>query len=116
MMRLREFDDAEITAATVSLLERDGAITRLARGLCRLADAEPNQQHSLAEVAKLIPRGVICLTSALAFHGLPDQLPTHVWVALSKKDWRSRITYPAVRIVRFPPKLQTADVEYHVIG
>lgn len=39
MMRLREFDDAEITAATVSLLERDGAITRLARGLCRLADA-----------------------------------------------------------------------------
>ncbi|WP_411832894.1 type IV toxin-antitoxin system AbiEi family antitoxin domain-containing protein [Pseudoxanthomonas mexicana] len=116
MMRLREFGDAGITAATVSRLERDGAITRLARGLYRLTDAELGQQHSLAEVAKLIPRGVICLTSALAFHGLTDQLPTHVWVALSKKDWRPRIAYPAVRIVRFPPKLLTTNVEYHMIG
>ena len=33
-----------------------------------------NQQHTLAEVAKLIPKGVVCLTSALAFHGLTDQL------------------------------------------
>lgn len=116
MMRLREFGEAGITAATVSRLERDGAITRLARGLYHLADAKFDQQHSLAEVAKLIPRGVICLTSALAFHGLADQLPTHVWVALSKKDWRPRITYPAVRIVRFPPKLLMTNVEYHMIG
>lgn len=116
MMRLREFGDAGITAATVSRLERDGAITRLARGLYQLADAQLDQQHSLVGVAKLIPRGVISLTSAPAFHGLTDQPPTHVWVALSKKDWRPRITYPAVRIVRFPPELLTTNVEHHVIG
>ncbi|KAF1687357.1 transcriptional regulator [Pseudoxanthomonas broegbernensis] len=116
MMRLREFGETGITAATVSRLERDGAITRLARGLYRLADEELDQQYSLAEVAKLIPKGVICLTSALAFHGLTDQLPAHVWVALSKQDWRPRITYPPVRIVRFPPELLATNVEYHVIG
>ncbi|MBN6149211.1 type IV toxin-antitoxin system AbiEi family antitoxin domain-containing protein [Xanthomonas sp. AmX2] len=115
MMRLREFGDAGITAATVSRLERDGAIVRLARGLYQLADASLDQQHSLAEVAKLIPKGIVCLTSALAFHGLTDQLPARVWVALGKKDWRPRIAYPPVRIVRFPPELLSAGVEHHAI-
>lgn len=115
MMRLREFDEAGITAATVSRLKQDGAIVRLARGLYQLADVDLDQQHTLAEVAKLIPKGVVCLTSALAFHGLTDQLPARVWVALGKKDWRPRIAYPPVRIVRFPPELLATDVEHHAI-
>lgn len=94
MMRLREFGEAGVTAAIVSRLERDGAIVRLVRGLYQVADADLDQHHSLAEVAMLIPKGVICLTSALAFHGLTDQLPARVWVALGKKDWRPRIAYP----------------------
>ncbi len=115
MTRLREFREAGITAATISRLERDGVIVRLARGLYQLADAPLDEQHSLAEVAKLIPKGVVCLTSALAFHGLTDQLPARVWVALTKKDWRPRVAYPPVRIVRFPPELLSAGVEHHVI-
>lgn len=115
MMRLREFGEAGITAATVSRLERDGAIVRLARGLYQLADVDLDQQHSLAEVAKLIPKGVVCLTSALAFHGLTDQLPARVWVALAKKDWRPRIAHPPVRIVRFPPELLATGVEHHPV-
>lgn len=115
MMRLREFREAGITAATVSRLERDGDVVRLARGLYQLADAPLDQQHTLAEVAKVIPKGVVCLTSALAFHGLTDQLPSRVWVALGKKDWRPRIAYPPVRIVRFPAEQLSAGVERHLV-
>jgi predicted transcriptional regulator of viral defense system len=115
MVRLREFGEAGITAATVSRLEREGRIVRLARGLYQLADAPLDQQHSLAEAAKLIPKGVVCLTSALAFHGLTDQMPARVWVALTRKDWRPRIAHPPVRIVRFPPALLSAGVEHHRI-
>lgn len=115
MMRLREFGEAGITAATISRLERDGSVVRLARGLYQLADVPLDQQHSLAEVAKLIPKGVVCLSSALAFHGLTDQLPARVWVALSRKDWRPRVAYPPVRIVRFSPQRLSAGVEHHII-
>lgn len=115
MMRLRELSDAGVTGATVSRLEQEGAIVRLARGLYQLVDAPLDQQHSLAEAAKLIPKGVICLTSALAFHDLTDQIPARVWIALGQKDWRPRIAYPPVRIVRFPPDLLEAGVERHVI-
>lgn len=115
MMRLREFGEAGVTATTVSRLERDGAIVRLARGLYQLAGADLDQQHTLAEVAKLIPKGIVCLTSALAFHGLTDQMPARVWVALDKKGWRPRIAYPPVQIVRFPAEQLSAGVESHLI-
>lgn len=115
MMRLREFTEVGITAATISRLEKDGVIVKLARGLYQLADADLDQHHTLAEVAKLVPRGVICLVSALSFHGLTDQMPARVWVALDKKDWRPRIAYPPVRIVRFPPELLATGLEHHTI-
>lgn len=115
MTRLLEFRNAGITAATVARLERDGEVIRLARGLYQLPDAKLDAQHTLAEAAKLIPKGVICLTSALAFHGLTNQVPSKVWIAIGRKDWRPRVQYPPVRITRFPEELLTAGVEHHDI-
>ena len=88
MTRLAEFREAGITATTVSRMERSGEIVRLARGLYHLPDAALDAQQSLAEGARLVPKGVICLASALAFHGLTDQMPPKVWIAIGRKDWR----------------------------
>ncbi len=102
MARLAELRTAGITATTVSRMERAGDVVRLARGLYQLADATLDPQQSLAEAARLVPRGVICLVSALALHGLTDQMPPKVWLAIGRKDWRPRVTYPPLRIARFP--------------
>lgn len=56
--------DAGVTAATMSRMERDGEVLRLARGLYQLADAPLDASHSLAEAAKRVPKGVVCLVSA----------------------------------------------------
>lgn len=66
--------DAGVTAATTSRMERDEEVFRLARGLYQPSGAPLDGNHSLAELAKRVPRGVVCLVSALAFHGLTDQL------------------------------------------
>lgn len=113
--RLREIRRAGITAATVSRLEREGIVIRLGRGLYQLADAPLEGNHSLAEAAKRVPRGVICLVSALAFHGLTDQMPRRVWVAIGPKDWKPRIDSPPLRIVRFSDRFLRAGVETHTI-
>ena len=55
MARLSELIGEGVTASTVSRLEREGAIIRLARGLYQLPDASIDAQHTLAEVAKLVP-------------------------------------------------------------
>ena len=100
MTRLAEFSAAGITATTVGRMERAGEVVRLARGLYQLPDAALDAQQSLAEAARLVPKGVICLASALAFHGLTDQMPPKVWIAIGRKDWRPRLTYPPIRIAR----------------
>jgi DNA-binding transcriptional regulator PaaX len=58
MNRLSEFSAAGITATTVSRMERAGEIVRLARGLYQLSDAALDAQQSLAEAARLVPKGV----------------------------------------------------------
>ncbi|MGD9836136.1 MAG: type IV toxin-antitoxin system AbiEi family antitoxin domain-containing protein [Piscinibacter sp.] len=116
MTRLAEFNAAGITATTISRMERAGEVVRLARGLYQLPDAELDAQQSLAEAARLVPKGVICLASALAFHGLTDQMPPKVWIAIGRKDWRPRVTYPPIRIARFSDELLRRGVEHKKIA
>lgn len=115
MARMSELASEGVTAATVSRLERDGVVTRLARGLYQLADAPLDVHHTLAQAAKRVPRGVICLGSALAFHGLTDQLPAKVWMAIGPKEWRPRVDYPPVRFVRFPGLHLALHLDHHTI-
>jgi len=115
MARLTELRASGVTAAAVSRLERDGKIVRLSRGLYQLPDAPIETHHTLAEVSKLVPRGVICLTSALAFHDLTDTMPAKVWVAIARTDRASRNTQPPMRFVRFPPRRLTQGVTIHEI-
>jgi predicted transcriptional regulator of viral defense system len=115
MARLSELTRAGITAATVSRLEREGAVIRLGRGLYQLPDAPIDANHTLAEAAKLVPKAVICLVSALAFHDLTDRIPPRTWMAIGPKDWRPRIDRPPIQFVRFNPKALGSGIEQHVI-
>jgi predicted transcriptional regulator of viral defense system len=56
------------------------------------------------------------LASALAFHGLTDQMPPKVWIAIGRKDWRPRLAYPPVRIARFPDEQLHRSVEHRKIA
>jgi len=115
MARLSELIGEGVTATTVSRLEREAAIVRLARGLYQLPDASIDAHHTLAEAAKLAPKGVICLTSALAFHELTDQTPAKVWIAIGPKDWHPKFRYPPTRFAHFPSDQLRVGVEQHVI-
>lgn len=115
MARLSELTSAGITAATVSRMMEKGLILRLSRGLYQLPDASLDANHSLAEAAKLVPKGIICLVSALAFHGLTDTMPPRVWMAIGAKDRRPSVTQPPIQFVRFGEKVLRAGVEQHRI-
>ena len=115
IVRLAELRSVGVTAATVSRMERDGEVIRLARGLYQISDAPLETDHSLAEAAKRLPKGIVCLVSALALHGLTDQLPKKVWLAIGKKDWAPRSDGMPIRVVRFTESLLAESVETHMI-
>jgi predicted transcriptional regulator of viral defense system len=111
MMRLSEFLDEGITSATISRMDQKGLVNQLSRGLYQLPDAPLDGNHSLAVAAKLVPNGVICHDSALAYHELTDRIPPFVWVAIGPRDWRPKITQPRIQIVRFGPKVFDKGIE-----
>lgn len=115
IMRLSEFVADGITAATVRRLEQSGRIERIARGLYQLPGAETDPHHDLAEAARRIPKGVICLTSALAWHGLTDTIPSRVWIAIGVKDRRPRVDHLPLQVVRFGPRVLTGGIEIHKV-
>jgi predicted transcriptional regulator of viral defense system len=115
IMRLLELREAGVTAATMSRMERAGEVIRLSRGVYQLPDADLDPNHSLAEAAKRVPKGIVCLVSAQAFHGLTDQLPPKVWMAIGPKDWAPRRDGAPIAFVRFTDSLLREGFETHRI-
>ena len=114
-MRRSELGDAGVHPETLARLVEDGILIRVARGLYQLADADITTPHNLAEVAKLVPKGIICLASALQFHELTLQMPSRVWVAIGTKARKPKFEYPAARVVRFGSRALSLGVEVHRI-
>jgi predicted transcriptional regulator of viral defense system len=116
IVRAQELRDAGIAAQTLVRAVEAGEIERVARGLYQRPDADIDPSHALAEAAKRNPKGVIAMQSALAFHGLTDQMPRKVWVAIAAPDWSPVPSYPPTRIVRFSDKYLRQGIEKHMIS
>ncbi len=115
LVRMRDLRDAGVGPETVARLMREGVVARVARGLYQLADAIPDPRRSLAEASARVPRGVICLTSALQFHELTLQMPSAVWIAIDRTGWKPDVEYPPIRFVRFSGQTLAGGVERHLI-
>lgn len=116
IVRAQELRDAGIAGETIARAVKGGELDRIARGLYQRPDNSIDADHALAEVMKRIPKGVIAMLSALAYHGLTDQMPRKIWVAIGATDWSPVPSYPPTRIVRFNDKYLRQGVEHHRIS
>jgi predicted transcriptional regulator of viral defense system len=115
MLRLKDFTAESIEPETLARLVRDEQIIRPARGLYQLPDTQIDAAHMLTEAAILVPKGIICLISALQFHELTLQMPSSVWMAIERTAWKPIISYPPIRFVRFSGWALTEGVEQYPI-
>ncbi len=70
----------------------DDAITVLSRGLYRKNDWIGDDD--LIEIAAKSPRATLCLRSALVRHGLIDDIPAVIDVAIPRGSWTPRMSAP----------------------
>jgi predicted transcriptional regulator of viral defense system len=72
-----------LSAERLYAFRDQGIVEQISRGLYRWADA-PEIDQNLLEVAYRIPQGTLCLTTALARHGLTDNIPARIDVAIPR--------------------------------
>ena len=96
-------------------LAQRGLVHKVGRGLYALPQRKASEFASLAEVASKHPQALVCLLSALAFHGLTTQAPFEVWIAVDNKARAPQMPYPPLRIARFSGSALTEGVELHNI-
>ena len=97
----RELVAAGIHRQVLSRLVSAGHLERLARGLYRVAEQPVTESHGLVVACTAVPQGVICLLSALQFHGIGTQLPSQVWIAIDRRAHQPSLKYPPLRVVRY---------------
>lgn len=114
IIRTSEALKAKIHPRTIYLLRDNGIIEELTRGVYKLAEVEISQPD-LVTVVTRIPDGVICLVSALSFHGITTQIPHQVFIAIKQGARSSNLDFPPISIHRFSPDAHSAGVEIHKI-
>jgi predicted transcriptional regulator of viral defense system len=102
-----------INSRTLYAMRDKGVIEAMSRGVYHLTGMPLDGSEDLISVAHRIPRGRICLISALSFHGLTTQIPHQVYCALPHNLGQPRVDYPPVRLFRFSTPSYEAGVDYH---
>jgi predicted transcriptional regulator of viral defense system len=97
----------------LSRLVESGELERIVRGVYRLPEHPQTEHHGLDMASAAVPHGIICLLSALQFHGIGTQLPSEVWMAIDRRARRPALKYPPLRVVRYTGAALTEGIEFH---
>ena len=110
-MRSKDLESYGIARMAVKRLVERGVIERLGRGLYGLKNAEYDENQQLLEVCQRVPKGVICLLSALQYHNLTTEMPYEIWLGLEEGSWQPKLDYPPIRVFRYSPSSYEAGIE-----
>lgn len=115
LARSRDLEKAGVTRTQLTRLLARGLIERAGRGLYQLPGNPESDRLAFAAAAHRVPGGVLCLLSALRFHGLTTQNPHEVWMAIENKAWRSRAKNPPLQLIYLTGPALHEGVEVHEI-
>jgi len=106
----REIVKANINKRNIRLLLEEGKISRIKRGLYKWNDFKFEPANELVDVLKIVPSGVICLTSAISYYGLTTFTPLKYEVAITQKAKVVLPRYPEIKLVYFSKKIYTSGI------
>ncbi|RKN77103.1 type IV toxin-antitoxin system AbiEi family antitoxin domain-containing protein [Paenibacillus ginsengarvi] len=109
MARTRDFLNEGITHYYIKKLESQGEIIRVKQGLYRHAEFSKGTIDELVEVSKLVPKGVVCLLSALSFYELTTYNPWEYQVAIHRGSKKPKLPgHPPIKV------FYLADIQYNL--
>ena len=113
IMRSRHLRKRGIHPESLRRLEQQGMLVRSARGVYTLPENDLTENQSEVEACARVSHGIVCLLSALRFHGLTTQAPFEVWMAIANKARPPKDDILPLRIVYMSGKALTEGIEEH---
>ena len=111
LLRARDVTQQGLPTIALTRLVQAGKLERVSRGLYGLPGAAISEHRSLAEVSVRVPKGVVCLLSALRVHEIGTQAPFEVWTSIPQHMVTPRLDQPAIRVVRMSDEALAEGVE-----
>ncbi|GAC1679604.1 MAG: type IV toxin-antitoxin system AbiEi family antitoxin domain-containing protein [Steroidobacteraceae bacterium] len=112
LLRARDLKAQGLPTIALTRLVAAGKIERVARGIYSQPGRAISAHRSLAEASLRVPRGVICLLSALRVHEIGTQAPFEVWMAIPQRMVPPRLDQPALRVIRMSDATLAEGVEF----
>lgn len=97
----RHLDAEGIHPRWLRRLRDEGVIERIRAGVYRAAEPPESTDQSLFEACAAVADGVVCMTSALAYHRLSTVNPRRVEIAIPRDHWKPVVAYPPIRFYEF---------------
>lgn len=115
VLRAQTLVEQGLSRYQIKELADAGQLLHLGRGLYSRPDSPVTENHDLAQVAARVPHGVICLASALQFHGLTTQNPWRIHLMLQRGARSPHIEHPPLFLVYAGGESYSAGIEEHVV-
>ena len=87
-----------------------GRLTKPGRGLYLTSTGPLDFEQRLLIACRRVPRGVVCLESALRFHGVLDSNSDAIWMAIDRKARKPMVKGLCLHFVRFSGDALTQGV------
>lgn len=100
-LRMSEAINAGICRYSLYKMLDEGVIEQISRGIYRLANLPLISNPDLVIVSLRCPKAVICLISALSYHGITTQIPHVVTVAVPKDSRIPSLDSPPIKAYKF---------------
>jgi len=101
VVRARELYPFGVHPHDLGKAASQGLLVRIGRGLYTRKDFPSNFEHQVALACQRIPHGIVCLQSALAWHGILPSGSGHIWMAIDRKAKKPVVDGLKLRFVRF---------------
>ncbi|WP_050989247.1 type IV toxin-antitoxin system AbiEi family antitoxin domain-containing protein [Corallococcus macrosporus] len=108
LLRSRDLEAHGAPRSQLNLMCKVGMLSEVAPGVWARSNA---MVTAAAIAAKRVPRGVLCLKSALWVHGMLPEAPAEVWMAIGEHARKPQWSEPPLRVVRFSGRAQSEGIE-----
>jgi len=106
---------AGIRNENISILLKLGEIEKIKHGLYRLLQAPVSEYDTIIQATHCLPRGVVCMLTALSYYGLTTVTPRDVNVAIENNRKFVLPSYPPIKLYYYTQEMYVAGISTIII-